>query len=319
VFVAYDGDTAGISAAKRASELLVRMGVKVRVAALPAGSDPDSFIREHGQQAMKEELERSLDFIDFLIAANPPETPEDREVAARNLLDTVASIEDPIKADLMLEKIAAALSIDRGALTRALETRRSAAARSVERAMDRNAARATGAGSATGRGVGRQAGGGTAGAADSEDVSSRKASPAEMAAQKGLLAVLLAGGGPAQRVREEMAPSDFIDPALRSLAERMLGETGDVDVGALIDTIESPEGRAILTEISIVPFDEDNGERVCDDYIGAIRRSAIEAEIASVDRDIETAELTGDEEKLLARVAARQELARRLAELRAGK
>jgi DNA primase len=314
VFVAYDGDAAGISAATRASELLVRMGVKVRVAALPAGSDPDSFIREHGSDAMKAELERSLDFIDFLIAANPPETPEDREVAARNLLDTVASIEDPIKADLMLEKIAAALSIDRGALTRALESRRSAAARSAERAMDRNAARGTG--SRPGAGVGAAGPGTEAERADA--VPERRATAAEMAAQKGLLAALLAGGGPAQRVREEMSPSDFIDPTLRSLAERLLGESGDANVGALLDTIESPEGRAILTEISIVPFDEDNGERACDDYIRAIRRSAIEAEIAAVDRDIETAELTGDEEKLLARVAARQELARRLSELRAG-
>jgi hypothetical protein len=37
------------------------------------------------------------------------------------------------------------------------------------------------------------------------------------------------------------------------------------------------------------------------------RRAAVKAEIAAVDREIETAEMTGDEEKLLARVAARQD------------
>ena len=68
----------------------------------------------------------------------------------------------------------------------------------------------------------------------------------------------------------------------------------------------------------MAPSDDDNGGRVCDDYIRVIRRSAIEAEIAEVDREIETAEMTGDEEKLLTRVAERQELARRLSELSGG-
>jgi len=130
--------------------------------------------------------------------------------------------------------------------------------------------------------------------------------------------VLLSGGEEAGRVREELRPSDFTDPTLRSLAERLLDATGDVSVGALLDRLESPEEAAVLTEISILPSDDDNGGRACDDYIRAIRRSAIEAEIAAVDRDIETAELTGDEEKLLSRVGARQELARRLKELSAG-
>ena len=52
--------------------------------------------------------------------------------------------------------------------------------------------------------------------------------------------------------------------------------------------------------------------------VGRHKRDAIEAEIGAVDREIETAEMTGDEEKLLARVHARQELARRLRELSAG-
>ena len=91
-----------------------------------------------------------------------------------------------------------------------------------------------------------------------------------------------------------------------------------LDVGALLDRLSSPEEASVITEISVAPPDDHNGVRVCDDYIKIIRRSAIEAEIAAVDREIETAEMTGDEEKLLARVQARQELARRLRELSAG-
>jgi len=294
VFVAYDGDAAGIAAAAKAAELLVRLGVKVRIAAFPDGADPDSFVRQNGAGAMKKELSRALDFIDYLLAVSPPATAEDREKAARELLETVASIEDPIKADLMLEKIARALSIDRGALTRALESRKASGSR-------RAAARAE---RAPGRGA----------------TTERVAGAAELAAQRGLLGLLLAGAAEAGRVREELKPSDFTDPLMRGLAERLMedGGAGAVDVGAFLDRLSSPEEASIITEISVVPSDDDNGGRACDDYIRIIRRSAIEAEIAAVDREIETAEMTGDEEKLLARAHARQELARRLRELSAG-
>ncbi len=121
-------------------------------------------------------------------------------------------------------------------------------------------------------------------------------------------------------MREELDPSDFTDPLMRGLAEQLMGEegAGTIDVGALLDRLSSPEEASIITEISVAPSDDDNGGRACDDYIRIIRRSAIEAEIVAVDREIETAEMTGDEEKLLARIHARQELARRLKELSAG-
>jgi DNA primase len=287
VFVAYDGDNAGKIAATKAAELLVGLGVKVRIAALPDGADPDSFVKEHGAEAMRDRLSRSMDFIDFFLSVNPPESPDDRERAARELLETVARIEDPIKADLMLEKIAGALGIGRGALTRALDARRGASGAAEAPA-----------------GEGRRPG--------------REPGSAELAAQKGLLGVLLAGGRNALRLAKELSPEDFSDPALRALASLAFSELddeGSIDAGSLLDRVEDPGGAAVITELSIDPPDEENGGRACDDYIRVIRKCAIEAEIRAVDREIEAAEMTGDDEKLLLRVAARQELARRLGAL----
>jgi hypothetical protein len=135
-------------------------------------------------------------------------------------------------------------------------------------------------------------------------------------AQKGLLGLLLAGGEQAARVREELSPEDFDEGVLRALAERLL--SGDaVEVGAIL-SVSSPEEAAVLTAMTVEPIDEDNGSQACDDYIGAMRRARIQAEIEAVEREIETAELTGDDEKLLSRMAARQKLALRLRELAAG-
>ena len=48
VVLSFDPDAAGQGAAARSSELLVAEGFQVNVAMLPAGDDPDNFIRQHG-------------------------------------------------------------------------------------------------------------------------------------------------------------------------------------------------------------------------------------------------------------------------------
>ncbi len=289
VFVAYDGDSAGTTAAVKAAELLVALGLKVRLVRLPDGTDPDSFVRASGPAAFRDVLEGALDFIDFVVALHPPRTPEAREAAARGLLETVVRIEDPLKADLMLEKIASVLSIGRSALSRACDARRSDLASSRRPAEG-------------GAGPGRIGG-----------------DPASLAAQKGLLALAIAGGDAARRVRAEVSPSEFTDLRLRAIAERVyaVGD-GGIDIAGLAQGLGREEA-SLLTEVSVLPADDgEDGARLCDDYIRTLRRVVVEAEIRLVDDEIRAAEMTDDEARLLAGVARRQELARRLTELSVG-
>ncbi len=48
VVVNYDGDSAGIKAARRAIETLVSADFDIKVLVLPDGQDPDDYIRENG-------------------------------------------------------------------------------------------------------------------------------------------------------------------------------------------------------------------------------------------------------------------------------
>lgn len=288
VFVAYDGDAAGIAAASRAAEVLVVLGLKVRVVRFPDGADPDSFVRERGVEALREALASGSDFIDFLVSTVPTEAPEEREAVARRLIATVALIEDPLKADLMLEKISQALSIRRSAVTRAYAAKR-------EEIKTPS---------------GRRGGGEREPDLPIEDASS--------AAQKGLLAYLLAGGETARRIWDALDVTDFTDPVIRSVIERITvrGEPGrPVDVAGLVDEIEVPEAVRLLTELSVAPPSDEDGAAACDDYIRTVKRSRVEAEIKAVERAIETAELTNRDDELLSLAAKRQELARRLTEL----
>ncbi|MFH1502020.1 MAG: DNA primase [Candidatus Eisenbacteria bacterium] len=293
VFIAYDGDAAGIAAATRAAEELIRFGLKVRVASFPEGADPDSFLREKGPDALRDVLSASLDFIDFLVAQSPAGSPDEREQAARRLVGIVARVEDPIVADLMLEKVADALGIRRAAIVRAY------AALKGEGGATRSGATGT-PGRPSGRG------------GDAPPIEE-----AALAAQKGLLSLLVCGGEAAARVRASVSPSDFANAPARALAELMWGED-EADVAALLSRVKDRDEAALLSELAVLAPSHRDGARLCDDYIRTIQRSRIEERIRSLDREIETAEMTRSDERLLTLAAERQDLALRLRELTAG-
>jgi len=67
VVLSFDPDAAGQGAAAKSCELLVAEGFEVNVATLPAGDDPDTFVRKHGPGGYGERLRRSTPYLDFLL------------------------------------------------------------------------------------------------------------------------------------------------------------------------------------------------------------------------------------------------------------
>ena len=62
----YDGDSAGIHAALRGTDMLFEGGMRVKMLLLPDGEDPDSFARKHNATEFKEYVEtHQTDFITF--------------------------------------------------------------------------------------------------------------------------------------------------------------------------------------------------------------------------------------------------------------
>ncbi len=76
VVINYDGDSAGIKAARRAIEHLLPQDFDVKVLVLPDGKDPDDFIRENGKDAYDERRGKAAGFLRFAL---------DASVAGRNL------------------------------------------------------------------------------------------------------------------------------------------------------------------------------------------------------------------------------------------
>ena len=69
VIIVYDGDTSGFQAAQRGLHRLLAEGLRVRIALLPTGEDPDSFTRQHGAVAFTELTDKAINLIEFQIQA----------------------------------------------------------------------------------------------------------------------------------------------------------------------------------------------------------------------------------------------------------
>jgi DNA primase len=67
VYLAFDGDSAGKEATVKVGDLFQKEGIEVRVAVLPEGSDPDLILRERGAEEWQKRLDRSLDYLTFLV------------------------------------------------------------------------------------------------------------------------------------------------------------------------------------------------------------------------------------------------------------
>jgi len=61
----FDADQAGEAASLRGLDLLIEEGVKVRIATLPEGEDPDSFIRKNGPEKFTEQITSAKDLFDY--------------------------------------------------------------------------------------------------------------------------------------------------------------------------------------------------------------------------------------------------------------
>lgn len=79
VVVLYDSDAAGQKAAERACELLGKGGLRVRVALVPDGKDPDTLLNQHGAEAVRSIVERPLSEAGYLIAQLEARTPASTE------------------------------------------------------------------------------------------------------------------------------------------------------------------------------------------------------------------------------------------------
>jgi len=120
VVLAFDADAAGETAALRGIDVLVETGLNVSVAQLPAGTDPDEFVRGYGTQAFEALAEGALSVLEFLVACAerrfPGRDPEHKVRAAQFILPTIAKVPNAMLRTEYVRVLAGRLRIDEGAI-----------------------------------------------------------------------------------------------------------------------------------------------------------------------------------------------------------
>jgi DNA primase len=125
VTLVYDADSAGFNAALRGVDLILEHGLEVRVAVLPDGEDPDSFVRKFGGREFQKLVDGGVSFLDFKAKSFQAEgllaTPEGQTRAVRSIVESIAKMKDELRRNLYIKNVAERYGIYESVLFRELE------------------------------------------------------------------------------------------------------------------------------------------------------------------------------------------------------
>ncbi|MDR0621496.1 MAG: toprim domain-containing protein [Deltaproteobacteria bacterium] len=120
VQLVFDADQAGIEASKRALPLLYNADLDGRVISLPAGHDPDSFVREYGSQAFYDLADKAPDLADYFIARlldTNAKTMTGQGRIVSEMKEVLRQVPDAVKGQFLRNKLADRLGLSPELLT----------------------------------------------------------------------------------------------------------------------------------------------------------------------------------------------------------
>jgi DNA primase len=253
VILLYDSDEAGLRATFRAGDELLHHGLRVSVATLPEGEDPDTLVQREGGSALERVLKDAIDVFDrklqILDARGMFGTIPGRRRALDRLLPTIRAASDPLTRDLYITRAAEAAHIRKETLEREAQVQ--------------------------GSGIRRQASGT---ASSSSPAAPPPAAPAD--AERALILALLAGEPWTSRVLESVSAEVFEYPSYRKVFEAIRQGTRDALEG---------DAAAMLEHLMGLKLDAASVGDVVETAIRDIRARPLTERLESFDRRISLA------------------------------
>lgn len=120
VVLIFDPDPAGVRAAMRTLDLFKDSGMSVRVVSLPAGRDPDTFIREHGAEEFRRLESSAPGLLEFAVAqslsAATSGALDDRIRSVEEVLRILHKTNNPVEQEECFRLVAEQLGMSHGVL-----------------------------------------------------------------------------------------------------------------------------------------------------------------------------------------------------------
>lgn len=260
VILAYDRDAAGRAATLRGMAQLHNAELKVSVALLPLGHDPDSFLGAHGREAFVQILRQAIPFHKFylqsLLEDYPPATVAGKEKilqSVREFLPTLASV--AVRYEIIRE------------LGRVLNLPEEEVARAVKLGKRVGIMAAPGAGE-----------------------------PA-WGPEEHLLYFVLQGDFPLSQLRAQLDIQDFrrYPEIARVLWELSDGWT----ISDVLDHLSAEDQRVVRRLLlSQPPWHESERAKVLEEVLERMRRERITRRLARLREEVRAAEQAGDRERV---------------------
>ena len=125
IVVNYDGDKAGIKAARRAIEILLTDDFEIDVLVLPGGQDPDDFVKSNGLAAYRNQYKSNTQpffqfVLDNAISQRNLLKPQNKAEAIEDVLPVITAVRNPIQKRDFFDQAMNFLRVEDAALKRDL-------------------------------------------------------------------------------------------------------------------------------------------------------------------------------------------------------
>ena len=118
--VNYDGDSAGVKAARRAIEPLLDQDFEIKVLVLPNGQDPDDFIRSNGVESYNKQRGNAYPHLQFVLENAVRERnlalAKQKAEAIEDVLPAISAVRNPITKRESFDQAMTFLRVDDGQL-----------------------------------------------------------------------------------------------------------------------------------------------------------------------------------------------------------
>ena len=284
VVVNYDGDRAGVQAAKKSIEILLAEDIEVKVLVLPENADPDEFIRKFGVTEYQRRRAQAQPHIQFVIENalrdRSLHRPADKAEAVEEVLPYLRAVNSRIQKREYFDMAMDSLGIDRENVNTSTWRREL-----WQAVRDNRPARSSAV-----HVVAKQ----------------RKVT----AAEQRLLGLLLADANLRHQVLPMLKKEDYEDLATAPLFEALLAldrEGTEIDFDALMLKTEGDEFAASLVPMVMMnsSLHGSNEHYVAGECVSTFRLMRIEQRIEELRRELAIAEREEDAERV-SRLAAEQ-------------
>ncbi len=119
--LAYDGDSAGISATLKTGYNLIKGGIEAQVIEIPNKLDPDEWVSKEGPEAfIKNGIDRASVLVDYHLKSSQfsEKTPSEKSNIVNQILIEVRDIKDPIISNEIIRKLAQISNVEENEIKR---------------------------------------------------------------------------------------------------------------------------------------------------------------------------------------------------------